>query len=121
MEREAHAFYEFLVTFDAIAADAEKQEEIVAMVSKAPRLPANAAWLFNVHPATVARLLANAGMETLRVKCNSETDSIARFSNFPSPSRCTAILSRSRLTYRSAAEGLSLAIKSPISTRSASA
>ena len=68
MEREAHAFYEFLVTFDAIAADAEKQEEIVAMVSKAPRLPANAAWLFNVHPATVSRLLAKAAADSMRVK-----------------------------------------------------
>jgi DNA invertase Pin-like site-specific DNA recombinase len=45
-----------------------QQEEIVAMVSKGTKTAADAARLFNVHPATVSRLLANAGMETLRVK-----------------------------------------------------
>jgi DNA invertase Pin-like site-specific DNA recombinase len=38
----------------------QQQEEIVAMVSKGTKTAADAARLFNVHPATVSRLLANA-------------------------------------------------------------
>src|ERR1700724_605366 len=42
----------------------QQQEEIVAMVSKGTKSAADAARLFNVHPATVSRLLANAGVGT---------------------------------------------------------
>ena len=45
-----------------------QQDEIVAMVSKGTKTAADAARLFNVHPATVSRLLANAGAGTIRVK-----------------------------------------------------
>ena len=45
-----------------------QQDEIVAMVSKGTKTAADAARLFNVHPATVSRLLANAGVGTVRVK-----------------------------------------------------
>src|ERR1700693_4845747 len=45
-----------------------QQEEIVAMVSKGSKTAADAARLFNVHPATVSRLLAKAGAGTVRVK-----------------------------------------------------
>jgi DNA invertase Pin-like site-specific DNA recombinase len=38
----------------------QQQEEIVAMVSKGKKTAADAGRLFNVHPATVSRLLANA-------------------------------------------------------------
>ena len=38
-----------------------QQDEIVAMVSKGAKTAADAARLFNVHPATVSRLLAKAG------------------------------------------------------------
>ena len=38
-----------------------QQDEIVAMVSKGTKTAADAARLFNVHPATVSRLLAKAG------------------------------------------------------------
>jgi DNA invertase Pin-like site-specific DNA recombinase len=46
----------------------QQQEEIDAMVSKGTKTAADAARLFNVHPATVSRLLANAGIGTVRVK-----------------------------------------------------
>jgi DNA invertase Pin-like site-specific DNA recombinase len=42
-----------------------QQEEIVSMVSKGTKTAADAARLFNVHPATVSRLLANAGVGTI--------------------------------------------------------
>ena len=45
-----------------------QQDEIVAMVSAGSRTAADAARLFNVHPATVSRLLARAGAETIRVR-----------------------------------------------------
>ena len=45
-----------------------QQDEIVAMVSKGTKTAADAARLFNVHPATVSRLSANAGVGTVRVK-----------------------------------------------------
>jgi DNA invertase Pin-like site-specific DNA recombinase len=38
-----------------------QQDEIVAMVSNGTKTAADAARLFNVHPATVSRLLANSG------------------------------------------------------------
>jgi DNA invertase Pin-like site-specific DNA recombinase len=41
----------------------QQQDEIVAMVSKGARSAADAARLFNVHSATVSRLLANAGAD----------------------------------------------------------
>ena len=43
-----------------------QQEEIVAMVSRGSKNAADAARLFNVHPATVSRLLARAGFTTVR-------------------------------------------------------
>jgi DNA invertase Pin-like site-specific DNA recombinase len=39
----------------------QQQEEIVAVVSKGAKTAADAARLFNVHPATVSRLLAKVG------------------------------------------------------------
>jgi DNA invertase Pin-like site-specific DNA recombinase len=45
-----------------------QQEEIVAMVSKGTKTADDVARLFNVHPATVWRILANAGVGTVRVK-----------------------------------------------------
>jgi DNA invertase Pin-like site-specific DNA recombinase len=42
-----------------------QQEEIVSMVTKGAKTAADAARLFNVHPATVSRLLANAGVGTV--------------------------------------------------------
>jgi DNA invertase Pin-like site-specific DNA recombinase len=38
-----------------------QQDKIVSMVSKGAKTTADAARLFNVHPATVSRLLARAG------------------------------------------------------------
>jgi DNA invertase Pin-like site-specific DNA recombinase len=38
-----------------------QQDEIIAMVSKGTKTAADAARLFNVHPATVSRVLAKAG------------------------------------------------------------
>jgi DNA invertase Pin-like site-specific DNA recombinase len=46
----------------------QQQDEIVSMVSKGTKTAADAARLFNVHPATVSRLLANAGAGTIRAK-----------------------------------------------------
>jgi len=43
-----------------------QQDEIVAMVSKGAKTAADAARLFNVHPATVSRLLAKAGSFALK-------------------------------------------------------
>ena len=43
-----------------------QQDEIVAMVSKGTKTAADAARLFNVHPATVSRLLAKAGSFALQ-------------------------------------------------------
>jgi len=43
-----------------------QQDEVVAMVSKGTKTAADAARLFNVHPATVSRLLAKAGSFALR-------------------------------------------------------
>jgi DNA invertase Pin-like site-specific DNA recombinase len=42
-----------------------QQEEIVSMVSTGTKTAADAARLFNVHPTTVARLLANARAEAI--------------------------------------------------------
>src|SRR6202163_435151 len=44
----------------------DQQNEIVMMVSKGTKTAADAARLFNVHPATVSRLLARAGAGTIR-------------------------------------------------------
>jgi DNA invertase Pin-like site-specific DNA recombinase len=44
-----------------------QQDEIVTMVSTGTKPAADAARLFNVHPATVSRLLASAGAGTIRV------------------------------------------------------
>jgi DNA invertase Pin-like site-specific DNA recombinase len=44
----------------------DQQDEIVAMVSTATKTAADAARLFNVHPATVSRILARAGAGTIR-------------------------------------------------------
>jgi DNA invertase Pin-like site-specific DNA recombinase len=46
----------------------DQQDEIVAMISKGTKTGADAARLFNVHPATVSRLLARAGAGTIAVK-----------------------------------------------------
>jgi DNA invertase Pin-like site-specific DNA recombinase len=40
----------------------DQQDEILAMVSAGTKTAADAARLFNVHPATVSRLLARAGV-----------------------------------------------------------
>src|SRR5580700_950145 len=45
-----------------------QQDEIVTMVSTGTKTAADAARLFNVHPATVSRLLARAGAGTVRAK-----------------------------------------------------
>jgi DNA invertase Pin-like site-specific DNA recombinase len=42
-----------------------QQDEIVSMVSAGTKTAADAARLFNVHPATVSRLLARAGAGTI--------------------------------------------------------
>jgi DNA invertase Pin-like site-specific DNA recombinase len=44
-----------------------QQDEIVTMVSTGTKTAADAARLFNVHPATVSRLLAKAGAGAIRV------------------------------------------------------
>src|SRR6202163_4714818 len=44
-----------------------QQDEIVAMVSAGTKTAADAARLFNVHPAMVSRLLARAGAGTIAV------------------------------------------------------
>jgi len=43
-----------------------QQDEIVSMVSTGTKTAADAARLFNVHPATVSRILARAGIGTTR-------------------------------------------------------
>src|SRR3984893_9443335 len=43
----------------------DQQDEIVAMISKGTKTGADAARLFNVHPATVSRILARAGARTM--------------------------------------------------------
>jgi DNA invertase Pin-like site-specific DNA recombinase len=43
----------------------DQEDEIVAMVSKGTKTGADAARLFNVHPATVSRILAKAGAGTI--------------------------------------------------------
>jgi DNA invertase Pin-like site-specific DNA recombinase len=45
----------------------DQQGEIVTMMSKGTKTGADAARLFNVHPATVSRILARAGAETISV------------------------------------------------------
>jgi DNA invertase Pin-like site-specific DNA recombinase len=45
-----------------------QQDEIVAMASAGSKNAADAARLFNVHPATVSRLLATRGAGTIGVK-----------------------------------------------------
>jgi DNA invertase Pin-like site-specific DNA recombinase len=45
----------------------QQQEEIVSMALKGTKTAADAARLFNVHPATVSRLLANAVPELIRL------------------------------------------------------
>ncbi len=46
----------------------QQQAEIIKMVSRGKRTAADAARLFDVHPATVSRLLAQARMETAMAK-----------------------------------------------------
>jgi DNA invertase Pin-like site-specific DNA recombinase len=46
----------------------QQQAEIIKMVSRGKRTAADAARLFDVHPATVSRLLAHARMETAMAK-----------------------------------------------------
>jgi hypothetical protein len=46
----------------------QRQDEIVAMVSKGTKTTADAARLFKLHPATVSRHSANAGAGTIKVK-----------------------------------------------------
>jgi DNA invertase Pin-like site-specific DNA recombinase len=43
-----------------------QQDELATMVSTGAKTAADAARLFNVHPATVSRMLAKAGVRTLR-------------------------------------------------------
>ena len=45
-----------------------QQDEIVTMVKMGTKTAADAARLFNVHPATVSRLLATRGAGTIGVK-----------------------------------------------------
>src|SRR6202158_745064 len=45
-----------------------QQDEIVTMVSKGTKTADDAARLFNVHPATVSRLLASAGAQRVLVQ-----------------------------------------------------
>jgi DNA invertase Pin-like site-specific DNA recombinase len=45
----------------------QQQEEIVSMVAKGTKTAADGARVFDVHPATVSRLLANAGAGTIGV------------------------------------------------------
>jgi hypothetical protein len=45
-----------------------QQDEIVTMVSTGTKIAADVARLFNVHPATVSRLLARVGAGTVGVK-----------------------------------------------------
>ena len=45
-----------------------QQDEIVTMVSAGTKTATAAARLFNVHPATVSRLLARTGVGTIGVK-----------------------------------------------------
>ena len=45
----------------------EQQDEIVAMVSEGTKTAADAARLFNVHPATISRILASVGAGIIRV------------------------------------------------------
>jgi DNA invertase Pin-like site-specific DNA recombinase len=45
----------------------DQQDEIVSMVSAGNETAADAARLFNVHPATVSRLLARSGVGTIGV------------------------------------------------------
>jgi DNA invertase Pin-like site-specific DNA recombinase len=45
-----------------------QQDEIVTMVSKGTKTAADAARLFNVHPATVSRILARASAGTISVQ-----------------------------------------------------
>jgi DNA invertase Pin-like site-specific DNA recombinase len=45
----------------------QQQEEIVSMVAKGTKTAADGARLFDVHPATVSRLLAKAGAGTIGV------------------------------------------------------
>jgi len=45
----------------------EQQDKIVAMVSKWTKTAADAARLFNVHPATLSRILASVGVGIIRV------------------------------------------------------
>lgn len=42
-----------------------QQDEIVSMVSKGTKTAADAARLFNVHPATVSRILARAAIRVV--------------------------------------------------------
>ena len=46
----------------------QQQKEIVTMVSRGQRTAAEAARLFNVHPATVGRLLARNGPNALETR-----------------------------------------------------
>jgi DNA invertase Pin-like site-specific DNA recombinase len=46
----------------------DQQEEIVKMVSTGAKTGADAARLFNVHPATVCRILASVGAGTIALK-----------------------------------------------------
>lgn len=46
----------------------DQHDEIVTMVSAGTKTAADAARLWNVHPAMVSRLLAGAGAGTMNVK-----------------------------------------------------
>jgi hypothetical protein len=59
---------EALLIWSLAVCDLLSFEEIVAMVSKGKKTAADAGRLFNVHPATVSRLLARADAGTVRVK-----------------------------------------------------
>jgi len=56
-----------------------QQDEIVTMVSMSTKTAADAARLFNVHPATVSRLLAKAGAGAISVKMFSRAVNSAPF------------------------------------------
>ena len=83
----------------------DQQDEIVAMISKGTKTGADAARLFNVHPATVSRILARAGAGTIRVNAtgpfkrsvSSEVmcgDSMALAVDWRNPSRVKQLQTR---------------------------
>ena len=62
----------------------DQQDEIVEMVSKGTKTAADAARLFNVHPATVSRILASVGAGSTRaIICIRQTNPLVIPDNMP--------------------------------------